>query len=351
MPSLALTLSADALRRFACDMLAAKGLDAGDARTVADALLWADLRGVGTHGVARLPQYFGFLDRGDIDPRARPEVTTDLPAAARIDAHQAAGPVAMQFAIDVVAEKARTSAIGLAVVARTTHTGAIGLYTQALARRGFAALALTAVNPFMLYHGSTAAGLGTNPLSIAVPSAEGEPVLLDMTTGAGSMGQVQQARRTGKALAPGIAADEQGRPVTHPQLAKFVLPLGGARGSGLSLMIELLASHLAGQPLLAEALGRTPLGKKHRQNVVLVAIDIARFVAPADWSAMAARLAQAIHALPPAQEDEPVRLPGERGDRQAAENARTGITLPPAVVDELTAAAASLGLDPKNYAS
>jgi LDH2 family malate/lactate/ureidoglycolate dehydrogenase len=345
----ATTVAAQTLQQFAEAVLAGKGMGPADARTVAEALVWADLRGVGTHGVARLPQYCGFIERGDLDPRAVPERTTELPAAVRIEARRAAGPVALRLAIELVAQKARDAAVGMAIVGETTHTGALGYYTQALARRSFAALALTATNPLMLYHGAAAAGVGTNPLSIAVPSGGDDPVLLDMSTGATSMGQVQQARRSGQPLPPGVAADEHGQPVTDPRLAQCVLPLAGAKGAGLSLMIELLASHLAGHPLVAEALERTAVGKTHRQNALLLAIDCSRFLPPAELAGMAERLARAVHGLAPVRADLPVRLPGERGDETARRQARSGVALPAPVVEELTALARTLALDPRQY--
>jgi ureidoglycolate dehydrogenase (NAD+) len=338
------TVAADALRRFAVAVLSAKGMRTEQAQTVADTLLWADLRGVGTHGVSRLPRYCGFVDSGELDALATPERVTDLPASARLDAHRAAGPVAMMAAVEVAMEKARAASIGLVLVTHTTHTGALGCYTQALARKGFAALAVSASGPLMLYHGAAAAAVGTNPLSIAVPGAGSDPVLLDMTTGATSMGSLVQARRDGTQLEAGLAADAQGRPVTDPKLAKLVLPLGGAKGSGLSLMIELLASHLGGNPLLAEALEQTPLGKRHRQNALLLAIDCSRFVAPAMLAQMAQRLAADIHGLPPAQAGGEIRLPGERGDREAARRQSAGIPLPASVVAELSTLAQSLGV-------
>jgi LDH2 family malate/lactate/ureidoglycolate dehydrogenase len=165
-----------------------------------------------------------------------------------------------------------------------------------------------------------------------------------MTTGATSMGSLMQARRDGTQMEPGLAADAQGRPVTDPRLARLVLPLGGAKGSGLSLMIELLASHLGGNPVLAEALEQTPLGKRHRQNALLLAIDCSRFIAPAMLAQMAQRLAADIHGLPPAQAGGEIRLPGERGDREAARRQSAGIPLPASVVAELSTLAQSLGV-------
>jgi ureidoglycolate dehydrogenase (NAD+) len=341
------TVAAENLRRFAVDVFLAKGMRAADAQVVADTLLWADLRGLGTHGVSRIPQYCGFIDGGQMDPRATPQRVTDLPASAKLDAQRAAGPVAMQAAMQVAMEKARAASIGMALVAHTTHTGALGCYTQALARQGFAAVAFTASIPWMVYHGAAAAASGTNPLSIAMPGAGGDPIVLDMTTAATSLGQLVQARKEGRTLPAGVAADEHGRPVTDPAVAKLVLPLAGAKGSGLSLMIELLTSHLAGNPIIAEELENPTM--RHRQNALVLAIDCQRFVTPAMLAEMTQRLVQGIKALPPVDPGQAVRLPGERGDQAAARNAQAGIKLPAPVQAELVSVAQKLGLDASGY--
>jgi ureidoglycolate dehydrogenase (NAD+) len=344
-------ITADALRLFAVDVFTAKGMRSSDARTVADTLVWADLRGVATHGVSRIPLYCSFIDRGDLDPAGTPQRVTDLPASAKLDAQRAAGPVAMMAAVDIAMEKARAASIGMVVVANTTHTGALGRYTQALAREGFAGLALTATGPLMLYHGAAAAAAGTNPLSIAVPGGDAgaDPIVLDMTTGATSLGHILQARRSGQPLEPGLAADEHGRTVTDPRLAKLVMPLGGAKGAGLSLMIELLASHLAGNPIVMEALENAPASRRHRQNALLLAIDCARFVDPAVLADTARRLVTGIKGLPRADASQEVRLPGERGDQAAAEHARTGIPVAASILADLQATAQALQVDTTKY--
>jgi ureidoglycolate dehydrogenase (NAD+) len=337
-------IPADALQRFTANLFVARGMRDEDAQTVAQALVWADLRGIETHGVSRVSQYFGFIDRGDFDPAARPEVTVDLPASVLIDARRAAGPVAMRMAAEQVRDKARSAGIALALVARTTHTGALGHYTQALAQQGFVGIAMAATGPFIVYPGSTAAAVGTNPLSVAVPGAHDTPIVLDMTTGATSLGHLMQARRDNQPLAPGLAADAQGRATTDPQLAQLLLPMAGAKGAGLSLMIELLVSHLSGHPLIAEALEGTPESKHHRQNALLLAIDCSRFARPEDLARQAERLAQCIHDLPRLDPSQPSRLPGERGDAEAAARARQGVPLAPRVWSELSALAQSRGL-------
>jgi ureidoglycolate dehydrogenase (NAD+) len=114
----------------------------------------------------------------------------------------------------------------------------------------------------------------------------------------------------------------------------MLLPLGGAKGSGLAFLVECLASLMAGNPILAEVLERTPLGKRHRQNAAVIAIDVARFVDPAYFRREAARLARAIKALPP-QPGMEILLPGERGARSAERRRREGISLPSSVYREL----------------
>jgi len=238
-------------------------------------------------------------------------------------------------------QKARQAGAGVCLVRGTTHTAALGYYTHRAADAGMAAIAFSGSWPNMAYHGARAAGVSTAPLAIAVPG-DGAPIALDMASGVVSIGKLMQARRTGESLAPGLALDKNGAATTDPRAAAVPLPLGGAKGSGLALLIECLASLITGNPLLAEALEGTPLGARHRQNAGMIALDIARFIDLADFKREAARLARAIKALPP-QPGMEILLPGERGDRAAAAQ-RDEIRIAPAVLEELKAVAASLGV-------
>ena len=211
----------------------------------------------------------------------------------------------------------------------------MGYYTHMAAEAGMAAIAFCGSWPNMAYHGARAAGVSTAPLAIAVPG-EDAPIALDMASGIISMGKMMQARRSGEALEPGQALDKDGNPTTNGKAAAIPLPLGGAKGSGLSLMIECLASLVTGNPLLAESLEGTPLGARHRQNAAVIALDIARFVDPGQFRREVARLARAIKALPP-QEGTEILLPGERGARSAEKRRRDGIPLPQPVYNELLA--------------
>ena len=329
------------LRALVGDIFVRAGMTEPNARTVAEVLVWAELRGMGSHGVMRVPRYVDLMRRGDLN--GRPQIkTAESGATITIDADRAAGPVAMVHAAELAVVKARDTGIALALVRSTTHTGAIGYYTQLGARSGMATIAITASVPNMAYHGARAAGVSTAPLSIAVPGDD-EPLALDMGSGVISIGKLAQARRSGERLPDGAALDQRGMPTTDPRAASIPLPLGGPKGSGLALMIECLSSLLAGNPILAETLEGTPKGKRHYQNALVIAIDVARFLPLPEFKQQVKRLIGAIKALPP-QPGAEILVPGERGRRNAAKR-ESDVPLPAPVLDELRTLAASLGVE------
>ena len=328
------------LRALVGDIFARAGMAEDNARTVAQVLVWAELRGMGSHGVMRVPRYVEWLRRGDLNGQPRISAR-ESGATITLDADRAAGPVAMVQAAELAVAKARDTGIALVLVRSTTHTGAIGYYTQLGAKSGMATIAITASVPNMAYHGARAAGVSTAPLSIAVPG-EDEPLALDMGSGVISVGKLAQARRSGERLPQASALDAKGEPTTDPRAASIPLPLGGPKGSGLALLIECLSSLLAGNPILAEALEGTAKGKRHYQNALIIAIDVARFLPLAEFKQQVARLIRAIKALPP-QPGTEILLPGERGARSA--RSTSDIRLPAPVLEELRTLAASLGVE------
>jgi len=156
------------LRALVAEIFVRAGMVEPHARTVAEVLVWAELRGMGSHGVMRVPRYVEWMRRGDLN--GRPEIKHAANGATiTVDADRAAGPVAMVQATELALAKARETGIAMALVRSTTHTGAIGYYTQLGAKSGMATVAITASVPNMAYHGARAAGVSTAPLSIAVP--------------------------------------------------------------------------------------------------------------------------------------------------------------------------------------
>ena len=316
------------------DIFVRRGMSEAHAALVADVLVWAELRGMDTHGVMRVPRYVELIRKGELNARPSIKVVLDAPACVHLDCDRAAGPVAMMEGVRAACGKAKAAGIGLALVRATTHTAALGYYAQSAARDGFAAIAFAASVPLMAYHGARAAGLGTAPLAIAVPG-EDEPFALDMASSMISMGSLMQARAAGAAIPEGAALAADGSPTTDARRASIPLPLGGAKGSGLAFMVECLASLLGGNPILAESLGGST---RHKQNGVVIAIDVARFIAPERFREELGRLTAALRALP-AQPGAEILMPGERG-RRNAERARKGFEIEDNLYQQLAALAA-----------
>jgi len=331
------------LETFVTEIFAAAGTPEADASSIAEVLVWANLRGIDSHGVLRVPGYVGRIESGEFNPRPEIAILADLPAATVIDADRAFGPVGMSRGMDTAIAKAREAGIGVCIVRRVTHMAAIGWFALRAARQDMIGLVFGSSKPNMAWHGARARGVATSPIAIAVPGMDREPILLDMATSTGSMGKVMLARDGGTALEPGVALTEDGEPTTDAGAARFLTPLGGAKGAGLSLMFECLTGVLVGNPLIAAAIG--PDGDwRHGQNGFALAIDIAAFTEPARYRRDIDTLVDALKSLPAAKGNDEVRVPGERGNRVMAERLERGIPLPAGTWRRLAEIADGLGV-------
>lgn len=337
---------ADELRTFSAALLEKGGLDPEHARTTADVFVWAAQRGVESHGIARVPAYLELLAKGVANARAEITVESSTPAAAVLDADRAPGPVALTAAADEAVARARTNGVAAVGVRRTVHTGAIGYYVSRIAEQGLVGIGYVAGMPNMGYTGARGAAVATSPLAIAVPAADHAPLLLDMATATVALGRIRQARAAGTPLPEGAAATEDGTPTTDPEKAVMPLPLGGAKGSGMSLAFELLTSVLVGAPIFSSFHSDDPQGRKHRQNALLIALDPAAFGEADVFTADVDATLAAVKNLTPADGAAGVFYPGERSAAVAAERGLAGVPVAPKVWRELLAKAEELGVTP-----
>lgn len=341
----AIRIGADALRTFVAGIFVAKAMSPADAGIVADVLVWADLRGAESHGIGRIPGYLGIIDRGGLDVAAVPEITRSMPATFAMAAHRAAGPVAMLRAMEHAVSRAPDSGMTMGVVGQTTHTGAIGYYALKAAEAGLIGIVFGSGPPNMAYFGARVPSLHTAPIAIAIPAHGGRHLLLDMASAVVSRGKVRHALDTGQSIPEGWALTEAGRPTTDPAEAAIQLPLGGPKGSGLSLMLECLTGMLAGVPILTAML--PPEGTRaHVQNGMVMAIDIEAFMDRDDYGREVDRLVQTLKALPRADGVGEILMPGERGARMAEVRRRDGIPVIAKTWDRVTKLAQELGAAP-----
>jgi ureidoglycolate dehydrogenase (NAD+) len=330
------------LIRFVTAVFSATGMTTSDAETFAEVLVWANERGIDSHGVVRIPGYLKEIDQGKFNPRAQPLLRQLLPATFIMDCNRAAGPVCMMRAAALAIEVAHQFGVGVGLLSDPHHLGAIGRYAQWVAERGYAALVILAGLPFMAYHGAKVASIGTSPIAIGVPGpgAQDAPLVLDMATSVAAAGRIRQAAAEGKPIPEGIAIDPDGKPTTDARQALAVLPIGGPKGSGLSLMFECLTGILAGTPIIAPPSG----AKGPIQNAMIIVFNIANFRPSTDYRRDIQQLKDVVKALPRRDGFSELLLPGERGDREAELRRRTGIPLPVKLWTELGDVAQELGL-------
>lgn len=338
-------VTAEALKEFAARVFTTCDVPSDDAALWADILVWANLRGVDSHGVLRIPRYIQTLKSGAIN--ARPDITVDRRsgAIAVIDCDAAPGPVGMSRAMNEAIDRAREVHIGWCIARNITHSGAIGYYAQIAAKAGMAGMVMIASRPMMAYHGARVAGLSTNPLSIAVPGGTHPPLVLDMASSTVSMGKVLEASDAGETIPDGWGIDADGRVTNDPNAVSVLLPLGGAKGSGLSLMFECLISVMGANPLITSLIqpGANPTGLG--QNGLAVAIDISAFIDLDEYGAEIDELVGAVKSLPRAEGVDEIYAPGERGDAVLAEREKNGIPLPQGTWDRLAESAQPLGVE------
>lgn len=331
------------LTNFSAAIFAAAGVAPAMAAQWAEAVVWANLRGVDSHGVIRIPRYVDLLKKKSINPRPALRIVRRTGAVAVLDADRAPGAVGMTCAMDAAIACAREVHVGWCAAKNITHAGAVGYFALQAARAGMAGIVMTASGPLMAYHGARVAGVSTNPIAIAVPGKKRRPLVLDMSTSTVSNGKVMAARDKDEAVPVGWGLDAAGHDTTDPKKVATLLPLGGPKGSGLSLMIECLASLAVGSPLISLALAGG-LADNPFLNGVAIAVDLAAIGDPEVFTAEVDRLGNAITGLPRADGVDRILLPGERGDTILAEREATGIPVPAITWKRLVAAAERMGV-------
>ncbi len=325
-------------------LLARSGLEPEHAATVAATLVWTSLRGTDSHGVARVPVYAERLRAGVLNGRPRVEVVRREGAIAVVDGDHGPGQVAAVVATDLSIELAREHGVGVVSVRRSGHYGAAAFYAIRAAEAGLLGMSMTNTEPLVIPYGGAAAALGTNPIAFAAPTPDGV-FNLDMATSQVAMNKVFNARSEGRAIPEGWGVTEAGEPTTDPDAAAYGVPLGGYKGYGLALMVEVLCGVLAGAGVRG-AVGNLYSGGEERQNTghFHLAIDPERTVGRDAFAGVLGGLLAELRAIPPARGFDEVLVAGDPEDRARAERERSGIPIESVLWERLCALGAELGV-------
>lgn len=338
----------DYLQKVAFHIYRAEGVPEDEARIVAEHQIKANLVGHDSHGIILLPTYVERIHLGHIVPGAPFEIERESSTTARINGNWGFGFVVTEKAMNIAIEKARTHDVAAMTVFHQSHIGRLGDYSTMAAAKGMIGIITAdsgagpkAVAPF----GGRERRLGTNPISIAVPSDLDATLLLDMATGAVAAGKITLAKSRAQKMPVGWAIDRHGNPATNPGDyfdGGAILPLGadqGHKGSGLSFMVETLAAILTGL-----GFGVDPQAR-HNDGCFLAVFNVEAFRPLEEFKKEARAFAEYIKDTPPAKGFTEVLYPGEMEWRTERQRRKEGIYVEEDTWDQVWALVRQHGLE------
>jgi (2R)-3-sulfolactate dehydrogenase (NADP+) len=322
-------MSTTSLRRADLQELIARALVAShtseaNARSVARALTQAEIDGQKGHGLSRVPSYAAQVKAGKVDGQAVPEVRQTRPAILVVDVKHGFAFPALDMGLKRLPPLARAAGVAAAAFTRSHHIGAAGSVVEVLAEKGLVGLVMSNTPAAMASWGGTRPVFGTNPIAFAAPQRGRPPVIVDLALSQVARGKILTAAQKGEEIPAGWAFANDGRPTTNAKaaLAGTLAPLGGAKGSALAFMVEVMAAALAGANFAFEASSFfDDKGGPPGVGQVLFAIDPAAFSGTDPFLDRCAALAAAIEGDPGA------RLPGSRRLMQREKAAREGVAV------------------------
>ena len=345
------TMPAAKLAVFVARLFVATGLSARAAEAVAGGLVDADLEGLASHGVMLVDMYIERLQAGSVSKKTTGAIVSERQGAVVLDAGNALGQLTGDQAMNIAIGKARQFATGVVTVRHGFHFGAAGRYARQGADAGCVGIAMCNTRPLMPAPGGAERVVGNNPLAIAVPSDSEIPIVLDMATSEAAMGKIRMAEKAKEPIPSTWAVTEHGLPTTNPTeaIAGMLLPSGGAKGFGLSFLIDLLCGLLSQgasgsqvRPLYGDF--SVPYDCSH----TFIAIDVAHFCDLAWFRAQAANAAVHVRSGKRAPGVTQLFTPGEPEWRRR-DRSRGQVIVDPTVVAMLQRYAQSLGVTPTPF--
>jgi L-2-hydroxycarboxylate dehydrogenase (NAD+) len=352
-----------ALRAFVANLLRQVNVPDGEAEITADVLVAADLRGIDSHGVARTRRYVQGLRDGVMKARPDIRVVHQTAVTALVDGDGGLGQVVGVKAMNLAVEKAMQSGAGFVAVRNSNHYGIAGYYSMMALERDLIGISMTNSAPLVVPTFGKDAVLGTNPLSVAVPTGRERPVVLDMATSVVTRGKLEESERHGEPLLKGWATDSSGLDTTKPdevlrnlkeRLGGGILPLGGAgeelgghKGYGLALLVDILCGVLSGAGYAGSVYARDESGHPLPANIghFFGALRIDAFRPLAGLRDSMDDLIRILRNSAKAEGQDRIFIHGEKEWEAADERKRLGIPLHPKVVRDLRALAEELGVE------
>jgi len=317
------------VRNFIFEILKKEGVDEVDAGHVADGLVHASLRGIDSHGIRLLPHYLKALKAGRINPRPNYSFNRTTPCTGVLDADNAYGHAAGMEAVTKVMELAKEAGMGAVSVKRSTHFGAASFFALRISSHGMIGMSFTHSDSLIVPTAGTRRFLGNNPICFTAPCEGEEPICLDMATSVITYNKVLQLREEGLAAPAGVGADKKGQETTDPHKIVNLLPVGGYKGYGLSLMIEILCALLTQMPFGPHIprMYDAPIEEKRNLGHFFIAIRVNAFEELDTFKRRMKELVTELRQEPSLEPDIGVQVAGDPEKRISEERTKNGIPL------------------------
>ena len=327
------------LKGFCDDVLVSIGMNRGDSSVVADALLAANLEGVDSHGISRLPIYAKrFIDkRIKLKPNIR--IDRKTPSILLVDGDNGLGHVVSYQAIRKGIEVTKDTGISAIAIKNSNHFGTASYFCQLACENNLACIGFTNSPPGIAPWGGKSAFFGTNPIAFGFPTGDDQPVIIDLSTSIVARGKIILAAKQGNTIPDGWAIDEHGLPTNDPEeaLKGSVLPLGGAKGAALALAIEILTGVLSGAAFGPHVKNIYDDKETGQANVghFFILLDITKFMDLSIFLESIESLLDEMREVPKVPGMNEIRYPGERRKREREQRLSEGIQLSSSVEEEL----------------
>jgi delta1-piperideine-2-carboxylate reductase len=304
-----ISLSLEDIYKLANKTLLTNGCDEETSNILSDLIMKAERDGSLSHGLFRLPAYIAGLKSGKINGKNRPKISKITPSVIKVDGNNCLAPMVLNKSLPELIKAAKENGVAVLSITNSHHMAAMWPETEAIAEEGLVAFACTSYKPAVAPAGSIKPLFGTNPISFAWPRKSKPPVVYDMATASMAMGEVQVAKREGHKVPLGTGLTKDGKETTDPaEIADggVLLPFGGYKGSGIAMMVELLAGALVGDNFSYETAekdnndGGPPSGGEF-----ILAISPEK-LSNSDWDTHSSKFFEKMKSMGD------VRLPGER---------------------------------------
>ncbi len=341
-------IPADEIFNFAKDCFLQAGFNDTDASLIAENMKEADLRGLSTHGVLRIPMYLERVKKGVLDQKAKPELAVETDSFSIWDAKNGMGVIASVKAMDMAISKAKEKGLYLSGVRNSNHFGAAAFYTMRASQQKMIGFCCSNTEPLMPAPSGAEKIVGNNPFSIAFPGGKNPDIVVDMAVSSVAIGKIVLADKKGISIPNGWATDSNGKETNDPKEALdggFLLPVGGPKGYGLSIAIDILSGIIMSSGFGAHV--RCPFHDfSGSQNLghMFLALNIEKFLSISQYTENIEELIDRIKNSKRAPDTNEIFLPGEIEYKNKIKNSKNGISLPQDLINELHLYANELGV-------